>query len=231
MYAHQAINGFRGARHIIQLILYADMPSRQWDYFMENFFGDPYMMWHDGIDARSVCSLEGAERDLAENMLIESMKEGSYWAPMGLREMRSEKAVPVMKEMLAWASGDMLIEIAIALNVIENTTKYYQYILHVLQQSPSPYFRLRAAMKLRDFPTPEVIEALFDAVSDVDYLVRNHASESLLAIHGLQPTISEHKQIFKLIITHPNDEEGISKKDAATAYKEAERILRTLLKK
>ena len=86
-------------------------------------------------------------------------------------------------------------------------------------------------MKLRDFPTPEVIEALFDAVSDVDYLVRNHASESLLAIHGLQPTISEHKQIFKLIITHPNDEEGISKKDAATAYKEAERILRTLLKK
>ena len=59
-------------------ILQAHMPSRQWDYFMDNFFGDPYMMWHDGIDTTSVCRLEGAERDRAEDMLIESMKEGSH---------------------------------------------------------------------------------------------------------------------------------------------------------
>ena len=46
------------------------MPSREWDYFMKNFFGDPYMMWHDRIDVTSVCALVGAERDQAEEILI-----------------------------------------------------------------------------------------------------------------------------------------------------------------
>ncbi|TFG26003.1 HEAT repeat domain-containing protein [Candidatus Thorarchaeota archaeon] len=207
------------------------MPSRQWDYFMDNFFGDPYMMWHDGIDPTSVCGLEGAERDQAEAMLIESMQQGSYWAPMGLRELRSQKAVPVMKEMLLSASGVLLIEIAIALNVIEDTLDYNQYVLHVLRTYPSPYTRLKAAMKLRDFPTPEVIEALFDAVNDVDYLVRNHASESLLAIHGLQPTISEHKEIFKLIIVDYDKTSGRSTEEASKAYKKAEQLLRGLFEK
>jgi HEAT repeat protein len=195
---------------------------------MDNFFGDPYMMWHDGIDPTSVCGLEGAERDQAEAMLIESMQEGSYWAPMGLREMRSEKAVPIMKDMLPSIDGVLLIEIAIALNVIEDTVEYNQYILRVLREYPSPYTRLKAAMKLRDFPTPEVIEALFDAVSDEDYLVRNHASESLLAIHGLQPTISEHKEIFKLIIVDYDKRSSESTKEAAAAYKKAEQMLRAL---
>jgi HEAT repeat protein len=195
---------------------------------MDNFFGDPYMMWHDGIDPTSVCGLEGAEYDQAEVMLIESMQQGSYWAPMGLREMRSEKAVPVMKEMLNSASGTLLIEIAIALNVIEDTTDYNNYILHVLRENPSPYIRLKAAMKLRDFATPEVIEALFDAVNDVDYLVRNHACESLLAIHGFNPTISEYKEIFKLIIVDWKDKSGTSTKNAAAAYRTAEEMLRAL---
>lgn len=206
------------------------MPSRQWDYFMDNFFGDPYMMWHDGIDPKSVCGLEGAERDQAEAMLIESMQQGSYWAPMGLSELRSQKAIPVMKEMLPSASGTLLIEIAIALNVIEDTLDYNQYILHVLRTYPSPYTRLKAAMKLRDFPTPEVIEALFDAVNDEDYLVRNHASESLLAIHGHQPTISEHKEIFKLIIVD-YDKHSRRSEEASEAYKKAEHMLRELFEK
>lgn len=195
---------------------------------MDNFFGNQYMMWHDGIDPTSVCGLEGAERDQAEAMLIESMQEGSYWAPMGLREMRSEKAVPIMKEMLPSINGVLLIEIAIALNVIEDTLEYNQYILQVLREFPSPYTRLKAAMKLRDFPTPEVIEALFDAVSDEDYLVRNHASESLLAIHGLQPTISEHKEIFKLIIVDYDKRSKETTREAAAAYKKAEEMLRLL---
>ena len=88
------------------------MPSREWDYFMKNFFGDPYMMWHDGIDVTSVCALVGAERDQAEEMLINSMNKGSQWALMGLREIRSQKAVPVMKKLLATASGDLLMEIS-----------------------------------------------------------------------------------------------------------------------
>ena len=189
------------------------------------------MMWHDGIDPTAACILEGAERDQAEAMLIKSLEEGSHYAAMGLRELRSENAIPLMKRMLEKVSADLLVEIVIALNVIENTTDYNHYLITVLLEYPSPYVRLNAARKLRDFPTPEVIAALYDAVSDVDYLVRNHASESLLDIHGLEPMISEHKEILHLIITHTNDEKGTSKKDAASAYKKAERMLRTLFEK
>jgi hypothetical protein len=73
-----------------------------------------------------------------------------------------------------------------------------------------------------------VIAALYDAVSDEDYLVRNHASESLLAIHELEPMISGHKEIFHLICTDIDPEKNITEKDAAARYKEAENMLRTL---
>jgi len=206
------------------------MPSRQWDYFMSNFFGDPYMMWHDGIDPTAACILEGAERDQAEAMLIKSLEEGSHYAAMGLRELRSEKAVPLMKQMIVKVSADLLIEIAVALNVIEKTTDFNHYLITVLLEYPSPYIRLNAARKLRDFPTPEVIAALYDAVSDVDYLVRNHASESLLAIHGFDPMISDHTEIFGLICTDPDPEKNVSPK-AAARYKRAENMLKSLFEK
>lgn len=189
------------------------------------------MMWHDGIDTKAACLLEGAERDQAENMLIESMEQGSYWAPMGLRELRSKKAVPVLKKLIDKVSADLLVEIAIALNVIEDTTEYIPYIIQVLREYPSPYVRLNAARKLRDFPSPEVIAALFDAVSDVDYLVRNYASESLLAIHGLEPMISDHKEIFSFIRTDPDREKNMTAKDAAARYKKAEIMLKSLFEK
>ncbi|MHA1137489.1 MAG: HEAT repeat domain-containing protein [Candidatus Thorarchaeota archaeon] len=206
------------------------MPSRQWEYFMSNFFGDPYMMWHDGIDPTAACILEEAERDQAEAMLIKSMEEGSHYAAMGLRELRSEEAVPLMKQMIVKVSADLLIEIAIALNVIENTTEYNHYLITVLLEYPSPYVRLNAARKLRDFPTPEAIAALYDAVSDVDYLVRNHASESLLAIHGFEPMISDYAEIFGLICTDSDPEKNVPPK-AEARYKKAENMLKSLFEK
>ena len=195
---------------------------------MSNFFGDPYMMWHDGIDSTAVCLLEGAERDQAEAMLIKSMEEGSHYAAMGLRELRSEKAVPLMKQMLETVSADLLIEIVIALNVIEKTTDYNAYLIQILLEYPSPYIRLNAARKLRDFPTPEVIAALYDAVCDIDYLVRNHASESLLFIHGLQPMISGHSEIFSLICSEPDSGDQISIQEKVAKYKKAIDMLRNL---
>lgn len=57
-------------------------------------------MWHDGIDPTAASGLEGEEHFKAEEMLIESMEEGIYWAPMGLREMKSKKAIPRMKQLI-----------------------------------------------------------------------------------------------------------------------------------
>lgn len=197
---------------------------------MENFFGDPYMMWHDGIDPTSVCLLEGAERDQAELMLIESLEAGSHYAAMGLRELRSAKAVPIMKNMLSKVSADLKIEISIALNVIENTTEYTSYIIQILREYPSPYVRLNAARKLRDFPTPEVIRVLYDAVSDIDYLVRYHACDSLLHIHGMKADISKHKDIFDLICTEHDAHGKHRTENARVRYLEATNLLRQLFK-
>lgn len=208
------------------------MPSRQWDYFMENFFGDPYMMWHDGIDAHSVCALEGAERDQAESMLIESMVSGSHHAVMGLRELKSQRAIPIMKKLLEKGDFDLKIQIAVALNVIEGTQEYTLFLIDILRHNPSSYIRLNAANELRRFPSEDSIHALFDAVStDPDYLVRNHASESLLHIHGFEPTISQHREIFQLICTEFDPSDKGSYLEAVKKYTRAAEMLKDLFQK
>jgi len=205
------------------------MPSSEWDRFMENFFGDPYMMWHDGIDPTSVLDLKGDEREKAEEMLIESMKEGSYWAPMGLAELKSKKALPELKDLLTKSSGKMRIEISVALCTIEETHEYVPVIIDVLKQNPSEYIRLDAARALRYYPTHSVVDALFDAVLDPAYLVRNHACESLLHIHGLQAIISNHREIFKHIIFDYPEEEGADTWEAYGHYRQAVELLRELI--
>jgi HEAT repeat protein len=198
---------------------------------MENFYGDPYMMWHDGIDAKSVCLLEGAERDQAESMLIESMESGSHYAAMGLRELKSQRAIPIMKELLEKVGSDLKIQIVVALNLIEDTNEYTPHLIQILTYNGSSYVRLNAAIELRNFPTDETIQALFNSVSsDPDYLVRNHASESLLFIHGFEPTISEHKEIFQLICTEFNPKDDASYQEATKQYTRAAELLRDLFK-
>ena len=205
------------------------MPSPEWNYFMDNFFGDPYMMWHDGIDPTASRGLKGEEREKGEEMLIESMKEGSYWAPMGLREMGSKKAVPVMKEILDESHSRLMIEIAHALNVLEGTTEYLPYIIRVLEHAGFWSSRMDAARMLRNYNTPEVVEALYGSVQDADYLVRNHSSESLLHIHGLPASISEYKKIFQKIIVEYDAEDEESIKEAQEQYKKAATMLRELI--
>lgn len=195
---------------------------------MDSFFGDPYMMWHDGIDPTSAKALRGEERDKAEEMLIESMKEGSYWAPMGLREMKSERAIPFMKNLIKQSQSRLLIEIAHALNVLENTTEYIPYILDVLKNHPFWSSRMDAALLLRKYSTPEVVDALFDSILDEDYLVRNHSCESILHIHNLPSSISEYKDIFSEIIVDYNAEEE-SGNESLRHYKNAAELLRKLI--
>jgi HEAT repeat protein len=162
-------------------------------------------------------------------MLIESMKEGSYWAPMGLREMGSKKAIPIMKEILDQTHSRLMIEIAHALNVLEKTTEYLPYIIRVLENAGFWSSRMDAARMLKNYNTPEVVEALFSSVEDADYLVRNHSSESLLHIHGLPASISEYKEIFQEIIVEYDVKDEESIKEAREHYKKAAMMLRELI--
>ncbi len=205
------------------------MSSDDWQYFMENYFGDPYMMWHDGIDTKSVTRLRGEEREKAEEMLIGAMESGSHWAAMGLRELRSKRAVPHLKKKLPTADGDLRLQIALALCFIEKTTQYVDYIIEILSDDSFFASRLNAAITLRHFPIPKVIDALFNAVSDPEYLVRNHACESILYIYGLPADISAHEDILAHIIVEYDPELKQSVEIAFEHYATAADMLRDLV--
>ena len=74
----------------------------------------------------------------------------------------------------------------------------------------SPLFwthRIDAAIGLRDFSGEDDERALLEAVErDPDYLVRNHACDSLLVRWKITPSkVNEHDEIFRRIIGPPGD--------------------------
>ncbi len=210
------------------------MPSSEWKRFKDNYYGDPYMMFHDGIDETSVRSLEGEERKKAEEMLIESMQQGTHWGAIGLRELRSKTAVPYLKKALSGSMDTLKVEIAVALTLIENDLVYVHEITYVLRHGGS-WSRMVAARSLRRFPHEHVVEALFEAVAkDSEYLVRNHASETILFLHGLNPGISELKEyqnIFKLMIVYYDVVDDEARKNALVGYQRWADMLREYVEK
>ncbi|MBD3407435.1 MAG: hypothetical protein GF411_15060 [Candidatus Lokiarchaeota archaeon] len=177
------------------------MVSTNWTIFIQTFFEDPYMMWREGIDPTIAGKLLEEERKQAEKMLIDSMVEGDPFAVMGLREMHSEQAIPIMKDLLRKSHPLVRIEIAIALNRMENTSKYTSHIIDVLQNGGHWSIRMTAARKIREFRSKMVVGALFNSMFDPEYLVRIHSAESLLYIHGLKPDIQNYPKIAEKIHT------------------------------
>ncbi len=208
------------------------MSSPEWNRFLENYFGDPYMMWHDGIDEKSVTLLKGEEREQAEDMLIELLEEGSHYGAIGLRELRSTKALPVLETLLKNSTGTLAVEIAVALSLIKSSLDYVPIIINALKESGFWSVRIRAARALRRFPSEEVVAVLFESVAkDREYLVRNHASETILFLHGLQPNISLHKEIFRLMIVESNPKDKSSIEDAFRHYQKCADMIRELIKR
>ncbi|MFX0136340.1 MAG: HEAT repeat domain-containing protein [Candidatus Hodarchaeota archaeon] len=196
---------------------------------MHEFFErSAYEQWHDGVNPGVVLALKGEEHEEAENMLIESIKKGGMWPTKGLAMLKSKKALPTLKNTLKTAPAPANIRIAEAIEDIEGSGEYISVIIEELLTGGSPYDRLEAAMILRKFPTQEAIIALFKGVLDPDYLVRNHSSESLLAIHGFNPEISTHREIFKLICA---DKESSGGQNLNELYEKAAEMLKKLFKK
>jgi hypothetical protein len=85
---------------------------------------------------------------------------------------------------------------------------------------------MHAVRALRRFPTKEVVEVLFRTLAEeTDYIVRNHTSETLLFIHGLKPSISERKEIFKLIIVDFDKDPEYAREQ----YRKASDMLRVVI--
>jgi hypothetical protein len=94
--------------------------SPNWQIFMNEFFErSSYMQWHDGIDPSILLKLSKEELAQAEDLLIKSVKNDGMWPSVGLATIKSEKALPVLKEKLKKSKGALKIRIANALEKIE----------------------------------------------------------------------------------------------------------------
>lgn len=207
------------------------MKSYNWDRFYESFFGDPYMAWHDGLDVDALHSLTSEEREEAERLLLDALKKSDDYRPIvGLGVLRSKKALPRLKEKLKGLSGRALVDAASALRKIEGDDRFAEYTIRVLKHDYSEYDRLWAAMELRYFKTQEVVEALFEAVKDPSYLVRYHACDSLLFLHGFKPHVAEYPEIFDNITT-PSDFGSIPKEEDFNRYERAVKQLKDLFER
>lgn len=166
--------------------------SATWDRFYESYFGDPYMAWHDGLDEQALLSLEGDERDKAEQMLIDALGSGDYRPAAGLASLRSSKAAPKLKDELPKASRSTQVRTAHALSQIEPGYLPAMNELVRILKDQSTFWgdRADAARLMRDIPHPRVIDTLWYAAEhDPEDLVRSHAVSSLLALYNIPSEI------------------------------------------
>lgn len=179
------------------------------------------MAWHDGLDIEALLALEGEEKEKAENLLLDGLVDSvpDYRLAVGLGELRSQKALPVLKEKLNQATGELHAHIAAAVAKIEGTEG--EGIDNMIEALKAGYFQ--AALDLKRFNTPKVTAALFEAVENDAYLVRYHSCESLLHLHGLPSAISDYGAIFGNIVAkemdHPTPEEKSKFKTAVLQLK------------
>ncbi|MBD3407567.1 MAG: hypothetical protein GF411_15730 [Candidatus Lokiarchaeota archaeon] len=199
--------------------------SKEWKRFTEEYFGKSRMEYDGGIDISTVTFLNGEERKKAEDLLIKAMIDGGYYPIIGLRELKSKKAIPVMKQLLSEIDPIRGIEIAISLNELEGTTEYISYILNFLSEDYHWTIRRTAARRLALYGTPSVTKALYSTLKDNEYLVRYAAAESLLLIHGIERELSFYTELHTLLSIR---EEGIGIDEAY--QKKATTLLREIIK-
>jgi len=127
---------------------------------------------------------------------------GDEHACEALAAMGDTSAIAEMRAELRESSGASRVRIARAIHALSPDESLANELVEVLED-PSLFWsqQMNAAIGLRDFGDPGSERALLDAIQhNVDYLVRYHASESLLQRwHVTPPDISKHPDIFELI--------------------------------
>jgi HEAT repeat protein len=178
------------------------MTSKNFQRFVNSFFGDPRAAWRDGLDLPALRELEPKERAQAEHMLLNKLDAGSRDPRIvrGLGELGSARAAAGLEALLPspgemeriqrWYPGfaPLVVHTAVALWRIERYTSALRYVTDVLAQLPHSFERMEAAIALRHFRCAEAVQALKRALHDQDKLVRNHVVKSLLAMHDLLPS-------------------------------------------
>lgn len=140
----------------------------------------------DGVPVEILDELTSEEKEKAEGELIKRLDIRDDWAAIGLGHMKSEKAAPILYDLLAKASGVVKAQIATALWKICGDAEMLQVVLNLSQPSflsrKSSYYEFKQIdiiYCLAQFPQSEARARLEELTVDEKYLVSYNAKRAL----------------------------------------------------
>ena len=206
----------------------ADFERFRWSFFEDN--DSP----RNGLDTVALRRLAGKERRTAERMLIRYLPDAR--GVIGLGALRSARAEPQLRRLFMAerraqraAHGTpastgrvyMLLYLAKALWPIRPHAHYLAAVTDVLAASNRHLSRMEAAIALSVFRHTAAVRALIKALDDPERLVRHHAANSILAIHGLRDlddtsNVNMEHMIYRIMSEDADKRDG-GKRDVLAA--------------
>ncbi|WP_007508936.1 hypothetical protein [Pseudofrankia saprophytica] len=189
----------------------ARSPSTSWDDWRRAVFGDPFMVWHEGPDFSRLLELARANRADVGISLAVGVAQHDEVAAQSFIALAEAGLVPDGAETLLRAAvpdgqGTFLVRLAEALYALTGDEAWARPIVRVLTtvtaRGVETFWgnRLDAAIALSGFPpTEHLVDALARAVTDHEYLVRYHASNTLLRYCGERRDVSDISTFFDKI--------------------------------
>jgi len=179
------------------------MATNDFQTFLESAFGSSLDAMRDGPDLGALSRLQGYERDEAERMMIEKLSVNDNRPTHGLGLIRSQKALPRIRELMKslenkadGLEGGALIALSLACFRIDGDPHAIENIMKVLETSTIVVFRQEAIWALRDTNAVEAKERLLHIVeNDEEPLLRNNAAKALLFMAGKIKDINESPQV------------------------------------
>jgi len=193
------------------------MASPAFERFRFSFFEDPDSP-RQGLDRAALAALEGEERSLAENMLLQYLPDTR--GVIGLGALRSRRAEPALVQLFEAGHGSgssAQIYLAKALWQIRPDPRWLEAVIEVLASADEPVRRQTAAEALYDFRDPAAVRALVKTLDDPEGLVRHHAARGLLALHGLPDKSTDPPHMMYRVMSNDAERREGGKRDILAA--------------
>jgi len=178
----------------------AKKPAPTWDTWNVEVFGDPYMVWHDGVDWSLVDQAYREDPELMEAMLIEGVEAEAAIAAASIgRLLAAGREVPQALERLQAynnsPSAPFALRRAETLFNVTGDPAHRTTMLGVLTGAHHWSVRIEAAMAIGNLkPSLEAIVALQSSAASEDRVLRFHSADALLKYPGAG---TETPQLFR----------------------------------
>ena len=202
--------GLEDLHRTIEYYLADDTTSRQFRIFLKSrFFNSPRNVEYETlppINADAVHWLEGIERDIAEDLLINHALLGDIHSLIGLREMNSEKAIEPIHAVLEENNSTVAYTAEAALTLYELThdLTVSDYIVYACKRVG---VKAHAVRILRNFPTEFVIGNLREWLYHEDPIIVAEVFCTLMVLYGEtnEAELENRVEILHLLIRHDDD--------------------------